>query len=162
MIVFLTGLKNYGEFCELRMTTSQPSSRDDTHTRRLHANLLWVCTQSSVFLSELPLTASHTLVCSASFQKSFLDILVCEFSAAGALRVKAKHTFESVPFIFVLGTQCHGWLQKSTLASIWLCASWIVASLAKLAIFRCALGKETSRTHTTPLSVVMPVFVLTC
>ena len=43
MIVFLSGLKNYGEFCELRMTTSQPSSRDDTHTRCLHANLLWVC-----------------------------------------------------------------------------------------------------------------------
>ena len=199
MIVFLSGLKNYGEFCELRMTTSQPSSRDDTHTRCLHANLLWVCefqqclktdpvydwekkhslkgicelrmttrveigepelhcsighhtrnlhsdrppnscgpdvhdckkqslsifpvvlstgwwlhanllwvrTQSSVFLSELPLTASHTLVWSASFQMSFLDIFGCVFSAAGALRVKAKHTFESVPFIFVLGTQFH-------------------------------------------------------
>ena len=39
----LLGLKNYGALCELRMTTSQPSSREDTHTRCLHANLLWVC-----------------------------------------------------------------------------------------------------------------------
>ena len=112
-------------------------------------------------MSELPLTASHTLVCSASFQKSFLDILVCEFSAAGALRVKAKHTFESVPFTFVLGTQFHGWLQKRTLAFIWLRASWIVASLAKLALLHRAAGKQASSTHTTLLSFVKPVVPLT-
>ena len=91
----------------------------------------------------------------------FFDFVFCVGAAAGALRVEAKHTFESVPFIFVLGTQFHGWLQKSTRAFIWVFASWIVASLAKLTLLRCAVGEETSRTHTTLSSFVMLVFVLT-
>ena len=92
---------------------------------------------------------------------SFLDILCCVFPAASALRVEAKHTFESVPLIFALGTQFHGWLQKSTLAFIWVVASWIVASLAKLALLHRAAGKQASSTHTTFLSFVKPVLVLT-
>ena len=90
----------------------------------------------------------------------FFDVFFCVGAAAGALRVEAKHTFESVPFTFVLGTQFHGWLQKSTLACIWVFASWIVASLAKLALLHRAGGKHASSTHTTLLSFVMPVFVL--
>ena len=107
MIVFLSGLNNYGEFCELRMTTSQPSSRDDTHTRALHANLLWICTQSSIFSRQLALSASCTGVRDATLQMAFFDFAFCVGAAASALRVEAKHTFESVPFILVIGTQFH-------------------------------------------------------
>ena len=88
---------------------------------------------------------------------SFFDIFGCVFSAAGALRVEAKDTFEGVPFTFALGTQFYGWLQKSTLAFIWVVASWIVASLAKLAIFRCALGKEASCTRSALLKPLSPL-----
>ena len=87
----------------------------------------------------------------------FFDFVFCVGAAASALRVEAKHTFESVPFTFVLGTQFHGWLQKRTLAFIWLRASRIVAPLAKLAIFRCALGKETIRTRGASLQPVVPL-----
>ena len=40
----------------------------------------------------------------------FFDFVFCVGAAAGALRVEAKHTFESVPFIFGLGAQFRGWL----------------------------------------------------
>ena len=114
-------------------------------------------TQSFVFLSELLLTASHTFVCTAIFQVPFFDILCCVFAAACALGVEAKHTFESVPFTFALGTHFHGWLQKRTLAFIWVVASWIVASLAKLAVLRCAVGEETGRTRGASFQPVVPL-----
>ena len=40
----------------------------------------------------------------------FFDFVFCVGAAVDALRVEAKHTFESVPFIFALGTQFRGWL----------------------------------------------------
>ena len=81
----------------------------------------------------------------------FFDFVFCVGAAVDAFRVEAKHTFESVPFIFGLRTQFHGWLQKSTLAFIWVVASWIVASLAKLAMLHRAAGKQASSTHGTSL-----------
>ena len=61
----------------------------------------------------------------------FFDFVFGVGAAVDALRVEAKHTFESVPFTFALGTQFHGWLQKSTLAFIWIVASWITAFCAQ-------------------------------
>ena len=87
----------------------------------------------------------------------FFDVFLRVGAASGALRVEAKNTFESVPFIFVLGSQVYGRLHKSALAFIWVVASWIVASLAKLALLRCAVGKEASCTQSSSIAAMTVV-----